>query len=203
MAGTFTPTGNLNAARITRCGDTQSGTRADCRRIRWFQLSCGSGNLRPSSGTFTSGASLNTPRANATATALNTGQVLISGGSNCAAGCPLTSTELYDPVAETFTNTGSLNVSRFNHTATLLTNGQVLVAGGYSSCATICTSETTAELYDPTAALFIYSGPHTARAGQTATLVPSGDVVIAGGTSAGATLPVLFSTSPSTLTPLA
>ena len=157
---------------------------------------------RPS-GTFTATANLNAPRASATATVLNSGQVLISGGSNCATpGCPVSAAELYDPIAGTFTNTGSLNVARFSHTATLLTNGQVLVAGGYSSCAISCTSETTAELYDPTSGAFTSTQAlSTARSGQTATLISSGEVVITGGVSGGSTLASIDFYQPSSLTP--
>ena len=144
----------------------------------------------PTTGTFSVAASLNTPRANATATVLNTGQVLIAGGSTCASpGCPINSAELYNPTGGTFTYTGTMNVSRFNHTATLLTDGQVLLAGGYSSCPSTCTSDATAELYDPIAGNFMSTQAlTTARSGQTSTLLPSGNVILAGGTGTAATL---------------
>jgi uncharacterized protein YjdB len=204
VAGTFTPTGNLNAARYNAVAVTlNQGLVLIAGGFDGTNYPAAAEIYDPINGTFTPTGSLSTPRANATATVLNTGQVLIAGGSNCAApGCPVSSAELYDPVASTFSSTGGLNVARFNHSATLLTNGQVLLTGGYSSCATTCTSETTAELYDPSSGTFASTQAlTTARSGQTATLVPSGDVVIAGGTSAGATVSSIDFYQPSSLTP--
>ena len=204
VTGTFTPTGNLNAARFNAVAVAlNQGLVLIAGGLDGSNYPAAAELYDPSTGTFTSTASLNTPRPNATATVLNTGEVLISGGSTCATpGCPVSSAELYNPVAGTFANTGALSVPRFNHSATLLTNGQVLVAGGYSSCTATCTSETTAELFDPSAGTFSSTQAlSTARSGQTATLVPSGDVVIAGGTSAGATLASIDFYQPSALTP--
>ncbi|HYM79487.1 MAG TPA: choice-of-anchor D domain-containing protein [Candidatus Dormibacteraeota bacterium] len=204
IAGSFTATGNLNAARYNAVAVTlNSGLVLIAGGFDGTSYPAAAEIYDPTSGTFTPAGSLITPRANATATALNTGQVLVAGGSNCAApGCPLNAAELYDPVAGTFSSTGQLNVTRFNHSATLLTNGQVLVAGGFSSCSTACTSDSTAEVYDPVAGTFSStSALSTARSGQTATLVPSGDVVIAGGTSAGTTISSIDFYQPSALTP--
>jgi hypothetical protein len=74
-----------------------------------------------------------------TATALQDGTVLESGGDDRAA--TLASAEVYDPTAETFSPTGSMGSTRESHTATLLNNGTVLVNGGVGS------GEATAELY--------------------------------------------------------
>lgn len=84
----------------------------------------------------------------------------------------------------------------------MLTNGQVLIAGGYDSCSSTCTSDGTAELYDPAAAAFTAAQAlTTARAGQTATLLPSGDVIIAGGIGSATTLASIDSYTPPSLTP--
>src|SRR5688572_10142520 len=83
-----------------------------------------------------------------TATLLNDGQVLVTGGQNNS--LALASAELYNPVTGSWTTTGSLNLARFNHTATRFTSGplagKVLVVGGVlvGGGATA-----TAELYDP------------------------------------------------------
>src|SRR5208337_1862466 len=65
-----------------------------------------------------------------TATLLNNGEVLVTGGS--AGGPPrggppgpptlLATAELFDPTSGTFTGTGSMSIVRIGHTATLLNN---------------------------------------------------------------------------------
>ena len=77
--------------------------------------------------------------------------------------------------------TGDLNTPRYAHTATLLPNGKVLVAGGAgpNSCSTPTSS---AELYDPVSGTWSNTGSlNTARFNHTATLLQSGEVLVAGG----------------------
>jgi hypothetical protein len=81
-----------------------------------------------------------------TATLLNNGKVLITGGFT-GAGPVLATAEIYDPIASTFSPTGSLAQSRYLHTATLLSNGKVLIVGGANIGA-----YATAELYTPACA---------------------------------------------------
>lgn len=81
----------------------------------------------------------------------------------------------------TFNATGSMTVSRGHHMATLLPDGRVLIAGGkvhghqdYRGTATA-----TAELYDPATGSFSATGSMTTpRVWHTATLLPSGKVLI-------------------------
>ena len=138
----------------------------------------------PSTGTFSYTGSLNHDRKFHTATLLQNGEVLIVGGQNND-GESMAVSELYNPATGTFSYTGSLNHVRARHTATLLQNGEVLVAAGgktciatYSSCATL----STAELYDANTGTFSYTGSlQHDREGQTVTLLPSGQVLIAAG----------------------
>jgi Galactose oxidase, central domain/Kelch motif len=121
-----------------------------------------------------------------TATLLQSGKVLMAGGDPCLfdgfyyENCPLSSAELYDPVAGTFAATGNMSVTRVSHTATLLSNGKVLVAGGHDA---------SAELYDPTSGKFAATGSMSVgRSSHTATLLANGKILIAGGASVSGAL---------------
>jgi hypothetical protein len=89
----------------------------------------------------------------------------------------------------TFSKTGSLSASRTQHTATLLLNGKVLIAGGWGKddCDSdrkygCMSTRTTAELYDPQNGSFIETGRLiSARTEHTATILPSGKVLVVGG----------------------
>ena len=78
--------------------------------------------------------------------------------------------------------TGSLNITRSDHTATLLANGKVLVVGGYGGNRPLNNPELSAELYDPvTGSWSVTGGLGMPRRGHTATLLPNGKVLVAGG----------------------
>ena len=85
--------------------------------------------------------------------------------------------------------TGSMAAPRTNHTATLLPDGRVLIVGGKISGSVPAeysnhTYHDSAELYDPFTGAFQVSGSMSeAREGHTATLLPNGKVLIAGGMS--------------------
>jgi hypothetical protein len=68
------------------------------------------------------------------------------------------------------------------HTATLLADGTVLVAGGYSCCLTPSSTQGSAEVYDPAMGSWHSTGSlNQTRYGHTATLLPTGTVLVAGG----------------------
>ncbi len=126
--------------------------------------------------------SMHETRASHTATVLQDGRVLITGGFKKApdghSQISSLTAELFDPRTESFIRTGDMNVRRAGHTATLLPSGKVLVAGGFTGNGITAS----AEVYDPASQTFTLAGSMSvARRGSTATLLPNGDVLIAGG----------------------
>jgi hypothetical protein len=117
-----------------------------------------------------------------TATVLDDGRVLIVGGNSWGAG--VAKAEIYDPSTGMVTVVGDLNVARTDHTATRLPDGRVLVAGG-SSGGHYTSALATAEIFDPATNQFSPAGEMTStRQGATATLLPDGKVLVAGGYNA-------------------
>src|SRR5262245_2202619 len=121
----------------------------------------------------------------AAVTLLN-GQVLFAGGEDCCGRSA--EAELYSPATHTFAATAHLTLRRVWHTLTRLPDGKVLATGGETdNCRTnkfcyFAGSLASAELYDPSTATFIATGSMaSARETHTATLVPDGRVLIAGG----------------------
>jgi N-acetylneuraminic acid mutarotase len=146
----------------------------------------------PVTNSWTPAATSGTPRADHTATLLGDGRVLVVGG--CASGSPCASplgaAEIYNPATNSWTPAGTLNQPRAEHSATLLANGKVLIVGGLSVCnSQVCNTLATTELFDPATNSFT-PGPvlPQGRLEHSATLLASGNVLLAGGCS-GSGLP--------------
>ncbi len=126
----------------------------------------------PATGTFAATGSM-TFSFGGTITLLNTGKVLVVGGTGSTL-----SADLYDPATGTFTATvGASNIPS-GATATLLNSGVVLFTGGLAGG----NATGTAELYNPNTDTFTTTGSMiTGRFNHTATLLSNGMVLVAAG----------------------
>lgn len=190
--GTWSITGGLNTARFWHTATLLTngkvlvvgGAGGETGILNTAEL------YDPITETWSATGSLETARYGHTATLLQNGKVLIAGGSDDDdLDSTLASAELYDPATGTWSVTGSLHHPRLS-TATLLPNGKVLVAGGYTKdhvshgswVASIPVSLNSVELYDPgTGTWSITASLNTSRSFHTATLLPNGKVIVAGG----------------------
>lgn len=140
----------------------------------------------PATGIWSATGSMHTLRDGHNAMLLQSGQVLVAGGSSDDFLTYTETAELYDPTSGTWSVTGSLHQGRVNSTATLLPDGKVLVAGGVSFVPSVGgfapQPSNSAELYDPATGTWSMAADlKTARTYHTATLLPSGKVLVAGG----------------------
>ena len=128
----------------------------------------------PASRTFRSAGAMSEGRSNHTATRLESGDVLVIGGSGA---------ELWDPATGAFSAAGTLIDPRFAHTSTLLSDGRVLVIGGVTPNGVgLHSTALTAELWNPGTLAFEPAGvAFNARTGHTATLLRDGRVLVVGG----------------------
>lgn len=146
---------------------------------------CASAELyNQETGTWKLTGSMGTGRVQHTATLLRDGEVLVAGGYGCLPSNVCASAELYDPGTGRWRATGNMLQTRAGHTATLLSDGEVLVSGGYGCGDHGCRRLATAELYDPTTGTWREAGTmHQPREYQTATLLASDKVLLAGGSA--------------------
>ena len=147
------------------------------------QVSASAELFDPSVGKWTATRKMAGARWGHTATLLPDGKVLVAG-SYINSADPLASAELYDPGTGRWTATGTMRHGRGGHTATLLLDGKVLVVGGGAEDTELegGPRSATAELYDPiTGSWTTIASMTEARKGFTATLLPDGRVLVAGG----------------------
>ena len=140
----------------------------------------------PLSNLWSSAGNMSTPRYGSTTTLLPDGRVLVAGGQNGSQ--YLSTAEIYDPTLDSWSSAGNMSTARFSHTATLLDDGRVMVAGGFLSAPGVSTYLSSVEFYDRTSNTWS-SGPPlaTARAFHTASRLPSGRILVAGGASTSGT----------------
>jgi hypothetical protein len=192
--GTFSPTGSMKAARSFHVATLLADGRVLVTGGSPVGMNSTVGrNLAsaevydPRTGKFSPTGSMTTQRASHTATRLTDGRVLVTGGAastaSAAGSHSQASAELYDPKTGRFTATGSMSFARTFEEATLLADGRVLVTGGSADGWTYADNYyAEAEIYDPKAGTFAATGPMAdTLVSQTATLLPGGRVLIAGG----------------------
>jgi len=185
--GTFTPTGDMvtpgqhgHVATLLNSGNVLI-TRGTIIGAGGYLHPAPPELYDPVAGTFTQvGGTDGNNKEWSAATLLNDDKVLLTGGWNTG------DASLYDLATGSSTLLRSLPI--WSHTSTLLTNGAVLISGGvffngsdiYNAYGV--ESLATSQIYDPSTGRFTATGSLVeARDEHTATLLPSGLVLIAGG----------------------
>lgn len=153
----------------------------------------------PASGLSTSAGPPITARIGASLSLLPNGTVLVAGGFGVGDSgyAVLDTAEIYDPKSRSFRKVGNrMTTPRCGHSATVLADGTVLLAGGFDMPAITydppglrafwAPALTTAETFATGTQSFtaIPTRLPSGYALHSATLLPSGDVLIAGGVSA-------------------
>ena len=134
-------------------------------------------------GVWSAAANLITGREEHTATLLQDGTVLVTGGTD-GRDKALASAELYNPKTNRWKSAGTMATTRLDHTATLLPNGKVLVAGGRDASSPPSSTLASTELYDPnTNSWSLAASMTTGRQRHTATGLLDGRVLVVGGQS--------------------
>ena len=131
----------------------------------------------PRSGRWTPTGSMHQARAEAAATRLPNGDVLVTGGNDVEGKTQLVSAEVYNPRTGTWRSVAPMHHMRAYATALLLHTGQVLVAGNFNM-----PEDATAELYDPPSGSWRATGAMAlATSFPTLVLLNDGRVLASGG----------------------
>ncbi len=149
----------------------------------------------PATGTFAAlAAHMRYDRVGHAAALLHDGRVLFVGGKSgklATAGLhggslfwltPLDTAEVYDPESNAFREVGRMSKPHYLGVASVLRDGTALVTGGWTLRGPVVRGMATAELFDPISDRFISVGRlHVPRLTQSATVLPGGEVMVAGG----------------------
>jgi large repetitive protein len=186
----FSPAGNLGTARLQHTANllpngkvliAGGGYGPDTSDGYW--VADQAELFDPATGAFNSAGQIS--RDGHTATLLQTGDVLLTGGEIGWSGYfPIVSQTAEVRISSSGLSqpTGSMAFGREEHAAALLKDGRVLITGGVIPAGISWQAVAEAEIYDPVSRTFAPVGSmHVARAFHTATLLSNGKVLIAGG----------------------
>lgn len=141
----------------------------------------------PYANSWSAGAPLAIPRSRHSATLLQNGTVFVAGGLTMVPGQRnvVASTAIYDPANNSWAPGTPMPLTRYLHSATELGDHRILVAGGFGGpdmTGQSSFTQATAEIYDPASATWSAASDMAFyRYGHTATMLPNGKVLVAGG----------------------
>ncbi len=137
----------------------------------------------PTKGTFTPTTNnMSLPRFDHTATLLNNGKVLITGGFSDFSGTAVRQAEVFDPGSGTFTDASAMVDPRGEHSASLLPDGTVLVVGGLANVhSSTLVFYRDAEVFNLNSTFVPGATLLAARARHTADVLSNGTVLLVGG----------------------
>ncbi|MEP7122451.1 MAG: kelch repeat-containing protein [Byssovorax sp.] len=116
-----------------------------------------------------------------TATLLPDCRLLLVGGYSAN-----TQAEIYNPAAGTFKTVGVMNSERFFHSTTVLADGRAIAVGGGVDVLGQWLTYPSVDIFNPATGLWTKAAKlHHARRAHTATLLPDGTLLVAGGTTGG------------------
>jgi len=182
--GTSTRVGNVNLSRFSSYAITLDDGRvliAGGTSTPPAPLPMQTELFNPATGLFTLSGTMLVSRPFAadmcSVTKLSDGRILFTGGTSAQA----MNAEIFDPATETFHLTGPMVARRTWHSATLLPDGRVVIIGGGTN--TLSSGYTNlVEVFDPITETFSALGTNAiTRRNHSATLLPDGRILVAGG----------------------
>jgi len=186
--GAWTRTGNMSTVRANHSATLLQDGRVLVAGGQGLGALKTAEVFDPATGTWSRTGDLNFARTQHVATRLLDGRVLVVRGqygedpwSGEGVNGDVISAELYDPMTSTWMMAASSSAA--NGSATLLPSGKVLVvSGSLDEAIPYPRTLTGSEVFDPDSGAWMQTMPlAAARSWHTATLLPNGNVLVAGG----------------------
>lgn len=174
----FTATGpmatareNATAALTSRGTVIVAGGSADILALNTTSI------YNPATGTFSNGPTLSSTRNGAGSASLDNGLVLIAGGNDAG------TADLYNPDTNLISAAGDMAAAVYTPAVAKLNDGRVLVTGGYARVTAQTYSQTYRSADGPGGAFTSNSPMAVGRLYATATALPNGNALVAGGSN--------------------